>query len=618
MSGMPFAANPLSGLYYPLNWLFLFLPWLPLEVGFNVSALVHLWLAGATMYALMRLGFDTGGWGALVSAVAYQGSPKLLAHLGVGHVGWVQAWAWLPVVVLCVLKASQSPSGQAGKWRVGAGVLLAIQFCADVRMAAYTLTAVTTLVVARTLGRLDSSGQGAIPGLRSEIWDLRLMIPGLAIFLGLSTCQWLPALALLPDTTRSSLTLSDAAVWSLPWRYLGGLLLADHGGFHEWMTYTGVGTIVFACGGVSPLWRRQHRWTELGGTPVQRWLVGWLFGVAVFATWFSLGVNGGLFQAMWRVVPGLGLLRVPPRAWILVVFATAALAGLGMEGTARLRGEERRRAKRRKRALVLSIGTLPVMLVLGYWLMFGKAPLNLMMFGLITPLAIGLCDAQQARRRKQWLGAAAVLLVALDLWVVDSTLIGARASEDVFTAGRAAAEWLAEQPARFRIYSPSYSIPQHVAEQYDLELAYGVDPLQLRAYARYLTRAAGLQSPQDYSVTLPPLPEGIGVQAALQDVSPNPEMLGQLGVRYVVAAFRIADSRLDLVHRCEDTYIYQNRADHTLVQKGQTCSIVLADGKVLYQYRAWPVYAGWAVSGSTLAALIGWIVWSVWKARRDG
>ena len=38
------------------DWLLLFLPWLPLEVGFNLSALVHLWLAGAAMYALMRRG----------------------------------------------------------------------------------------------------------------------------------------------------------------------------------------------------------------------------------------------------------------------------------------------------------------------------------------------------------------------------------------------------------------------------------------------------------------------------------------------------------------------------------------------------------------------------------
>jgi hypothetical protein len=258
------------------------------------------------------------------------------------------------------------------------------------------------------------------------------------------------------------------------------------------------------------------------------------------------------------------------------------------------------------------------MLLIGYYLLFGESPLNLTMFGVVTPLAIGLCSMQRARRRKPWLGAAAVLLVALDLWVVDSTLIEARSPEDVFRAGRAAAEWLAAQPAGFRIYSPSYSVPQHVAEQYDLELANGVDPVQLRVYADYLTRAAGLQPQQEYSVILPPVPEGSTVQTALEGVSPNAGMLGQLDVHYVVAAFRIADSGLKLVHRCDGTYIYRNGAGQTPAQKGRPRSITLADGKVLYHYHAWPVHAGWVVSGSTLTALIGWIVCAVWKERRDG
>ena len=116
MSGTPFAANPLTGLCYPPNWLLLFLPWLPLEVGFNLSALVHLWLAGAAMYALMRRGLGAGVWGALVAAVAYEASPKLLAHVGAGHVGWVQAWGWLPVVVWASLQVCKWASLQVCKW----------------------------------------------------------------------------------------------------------------------------------------------------------------------------------------------------------------------------------------------------------------------------------------------------------------------------------------------------------------------------------------------------------------------------------------------------------------------------------------------------------------------
>jgi len=620
MSGTPFAANPLAGLYYPPNWLFLFLPWLPLDVGFNLSALAHLWLAGAAMYALMRRGFGTGVWGALVAAVAYEASPKLLAHLGAGHVGWAQAWGWLPLVVLCWLKIRHSPFAILG------GVALAMQFCADVRMATYTLIACVWLLVTGCW-KLDAGSwklDGRTPvrrspfamrGLRFAICDLRFAICSLAIFLGLSACQWLPLVALLPETTRSLMTWRDAAAWSLPWRYLAGLLLADHGGFHEWMTYVGVSTLVLAGAGVGTWWRRPE---------ARRWIV-WLAGLFVGATWFSLGENGGLFQALWRVVPALGLLRVPPRAWVLVVFAAAVLAGLGVEGiggqeTGRQGDKETRsrehearsgpgsvlchlpfakRARRVGRWLVLWAGAFPPLLVVGYRLFVGDPPLNLVMFGVVTPLAIAIL----AILHSPLLGLAAVVLIAVDLLVVDATLIEARSPQEVFSAGRAAAVWLAAQPGRFRVYSPSYSIPQHVAELYELDLADGVDPIQLRAYADYLTRAAGLE-PQGYSVTLPPFPEGADVRTALKDVVPDTKMLGRLGVRYVAAAFPIVDSTLLLAGEFDGVYVYRNEQARPVADAEGDGVIALSDGTTLFRYRSWPVYAGWAVSGATAAGLV--------------
>ncbi len=318
MSGTPFAANPLAGLYYPPNWLLLFTRGLPLSLGFNLSAVLHLWMAGAAMVALMRHGLHSGPWAALVSAVAYQGSPRLLAHLGAGHVGWVQAWPWLPLVMLCAFKASSPATRLRSRWAIAAGVALAAQFSADVRMSAYTLAAAAALALAGLARRAVSAIRTGDPAIvqcsDGSVPHLKLAFTALAVFVGLSACQWLPTLALLPHTTRSAMTMQDAAAWSLPWRYLVGLLLADHGGYHEWMTYLGVSTLVLAGLGARSVWRSLNRAAEAAAPSRPGWLGTWLVGLAVAAAWFSLGTNGGLLQqALWRLVPGLGLLRVPPR-----------------------------------------------------------------------------------------------------------------------------------------------------------------------------------------------------------------------------------------------------------------------------------------------------------------
>ena len=132
LSGLPFAANPLSGLWYPPNWILLVVP---LTLGFNLLLLAHLLLGGLGMLRLMRR-LGVGYTGALVAAIGWSLAPKVWAHLGAGHVGLVFAAGWLPWVADAAVQLS------CGR-RIRAGVLqLALawgaQFLADPRLAAYT------------------------------------------------------------------------------------------------------------------------------------------------------------------------------------------------------------------------------------------------------------------------------------------------------------------------------------------------------------------------------------------------------------------------------------------------------------------------------------------------
>ena len=143
----------------------------------------------------------------------------------------------------------------------------------------------------------------------------------------------------------------------------------------------------------------------------------------------------------------------------------------------------------------------------------------------------------------------AVGLIAIDLMSVDWAVYRVVDVDAAFSPGRAVADWLKQQPGEFRVYSPSLSIPQHVAQQFNLQLADGVDPLQLARYVQLMQQATGVGA-WGYSVTLPPFP-GIqtdaDVSTALKDVMPNAALLGLLNVKYIVADFPIESP--DLIER---------------------------------------------------------------------
>ena len=148
------------------------------------------------------------------------------------------------------------------------------------------------------------------------------------------------------------------------------------------------------------------------------------------------------------------------------------------------------------------------------------------------------------------------VLVLLDVAGVDRSVLTIRSKEEVLGESRAAAEYLAEQTGRFRVYSPSYSLSQQTAADYRLELADGVDPLQLKKYADFMEGATGV--PQaGYSVTLPPMGDG-NPSTANAAYLPDARRLGLLNVRYVAAEFDLEVTGLELREQFGETRVYEN------------------------------------------------------------
>ncbi len=481
LSGTPFAENPLAGLFYPPHWLALFAS-IPLALALNILLWLHLSLAAGAMYALLRR-WQIRPLAACASALAFAAAPKIVAHMGLGHLTLVEAWAWVPLVLVPHPRPlSYDEKIVAGEGSALSGVALGVCALADARMAIYAGALAISYVIIIGAKRNRAAWLNVIG---------RVTIM-LTVALAISAAAWLPTLSLTSSSSRAALAPAEAGVLSLDPIYLLGVLIADRSGAAERTTYVGLDRI-----GVGD----NRAYCAIDRLSAR--LRVWLLGVIVVGAIVALGTYTPLYNLLAQL-PGASLLRVPARAWFVVIFALAVLAGLGLHTLL----SSIKRSSRQRAVAVIAVG-----------------------------------------------------LIAIDLMSVDWAVYRVVGVDAAFSTGRATADWLARQPGEFRVYSPSLSIPQHVAQQFNLQLADGVDPLQLARYVQLMQQATSVGE-WGYSVTLPPFP-GIqtdaDVSTALKDITPNAALLGLLNVKYVVAAFPIGSPDLIERYRSGNTIVYENQ-----------------------------------------------------------
>ncbi|HLF28647.1 MAG TPA: hypothetical protein VJG32_20125 [Anaerolineae bacterium] len=544
LGGTPFAADSVSGVWYPPNWFSIVLP---LEWFFKLLIVAHLFLGGWATMQLAR-SFGARGIGATAAGLAYAIAPRAIGHVGAGHVTLVEAWAWLPVTVWAARQASR-------RGDLAAGVALGVCALADLRLAVYAGLALTSSV-------LIGEGSSRFKGTR-----LALI---LLVAAWVSAATWLPALALAAESTRASLAPSEAAEFSLPVGSLAGLLLAGRGD-PERLTYVGLTVLVLALIGVRSVWHTRRR------------VALWLIALIVLGVIVALGMNTPLYEVLYRI-PGVALLRAPGRAWFLVVFAAALACGLGLD--AALRWTAGRRLEKKWLLAGWIVGCVAVLFGAGGALVaFAGGPgaeragLSLVGLAIFLPATIGLVIARaRGRLAPRHFAALMLPLIALDLLWAGWGQYRVVGREAAFADGRALAEYVrsavggdsrrrpsgdasASGDASYRMYSPSYSVPQHVAQAQGLELVDGIDPLQLARTVRFMQRASGVGA-WGYSVTLPAF-EGLTRDEALRtwlaEIVPDPMLLGLLNVKYVAAHFPIAHSDLAEVARLDGAFVYENR-----------------------------------------------------------
>jgi hypothetical protein len=195
-------------------------------------------------------------------------------------------------------------------------------------------------------------------------------------------------------------------------------------------------------------------------------------------------------------------------------------------------------------------------LLVGGSLLMGSSPTQLQMISLVLALLLFIWGilSYSSKLSEDVLIAGWILLLVVELTWVNHSLLEHRQLTAIEAEKEALVSAISEGETGGRFFSPSYSLPQHIAAEHGLELADGVTPLQLRDYVQYMAEAAGF-SGEAYSVTLPPFPTGDPSDP--WGFTPNSGDLGKLSVRTVLSAYPLDASSLEFVDNIDGVYVYE-------------------------------------------------------------
>jgi hypothetical protein len=539
LGGTPFAADPLSGLYYPPLWLALILP---APLAFNILFFLHLAFAGVGAFLLAagegagRVGGWSGQAAPLLAGIAFGGLPKLIAHTGAGHLTLVLAVSWTPWLLMTAREAALR--GSLRRWSL-AGVIAGIVFLIDPRWLIPSALAAVGYALASGLPFSSRPLRKGIPAWIISLAVFAAFAAATAMVLALPMAQFVSL------STRASLSGAERAALSLPFSALPGLLLGGMGNSIEWVIYPGAVVVVLALASLlrspSPGADRER---GAGGEVVFWWI---LFLLSVF---LSLGSNiPGLAQVL-NAVPGLDLLRIPPRWMFLAGLALAMLAARGLRF---LETVEDRRGIFTKLGFALAAGGFLFAAAAGVlgW------PAVLWQDGLVWgALGVILFAGFFSGRWNMPATSALLCLAVIDLAVADGRMIDPRSADPITGGMTEAAALLKEDAPAYRVYSPSASLPQLAAVRYDLRTLDGIDPLMLSSTADTVSRAVGVPR-TGYSVTLPAFASGSPAKDNL-DAKMDLRLMGLLGVRDVASAFEPSGAGFESCRERGGIHLCQN------------------------------------------------------------
>lgn len=317
MCGVPLVAEIQSGIFYPPNLVFHFLP---LGIAVNITLFLHLYLLALSTYLFGRQ-LSISRPGAVIAAAVFCFCSPVFLRLFAGHHTDLYTIAWIPAVFLIVHRIGQSAEL---KRFIYLGLILCLQFLAGhPQYQLYTIffSWLYLLFITRHLLRRDKIKSWV---LNNAGFFLSICIAGL-----IALPQIVPVFEMLSLSPRKTLDVGDVAWFSLPFQNLltlltprifgDGVTLPYWGLYNLWemCAYCGTIALLFAVAAVSNLRKSSH-------------VIYFIF-LALFALVMALGDNTPLLKVLYYVLPGFKMFRGHSKGILFVCFAIAVLAGTGYD-----------------------------------------------------------------------------------------------------------------------------------------------------------------------------------------------------------------------------------------------------------------------------------------------
>jgi hypothetical protein len=277
-------------------------------------------------------------------------------------------------------------------------------------------------------------------------------------------------------------------------------------------------------------------------------------GVILAVIVFSLGANipGATLLAR---LPGFSLLRVPTRWLFIACLSFSILTAYGADALAR--SGYIQLARPNPAIFYVGISAFILFLGAGVLVVSKSLPIPFLWSAIFIPVtSILILLRVYAKIPAGWWFPLIFGLVLLDMGTISLSEVSFQKAGSVMGINKQAVDFLNQPGKPFRVYSPSYSVPQQLGSLENIELADGIDPLQLSTYVNFMKAATGVPT-TGYSVTLPPFSTGNPLTAN-QAYLPDGHQLGLLNVGFVASEYDLARDGLTLVARFGEKRIYAN------------------------------------------------------------